>query len=438
MTEEDIEKQIAQAEKEIGKAMRDGNYGACEVLNRKLESLHAARDLARKSNQIEKQVDASFEGIEQDIMMTRKRTAELNTSHGSIDNVPDRSRNVSSNALIDDNSMAGRLSPANLRAHNRQFSAQNNSLLRYSNIKSGNYNNDDAASSVSNFTSVSTYERTFVFKITDNEGNTHRFRSASNRFDALSRKCASRIGVEEGSFMLRYKDEEGDMVVLTNDDDVQEAVEAYRTRNLRFIRLSFTLNKVDNVVRQEESPDSQWGQGAVNYIQQTNAQRKLDLNATEDSGNDVVGETSFSYPDKIDADCIVERIPVVKRITSNKNKRDSIGEVSVDDEAGDVSSDEGDESSEESSSENDETSNSSMDDSDDEADDEQRFSRENTRAEERYEFIFNGKSNWIDESTRAFSKNISSMSPLGEPVTIAIASGVAVLSLLFLFSGSRK
>ena len=238
--------------------------------------------------------------------------------------------------------------------------------------------------------------------------------------------------------MLRYKDEEGDMVVLTNDDDVQEAVEAYRTRNLRFIRLSFTLNKVDNVVRQEESPDSQWGQGAVNYIQQTNAQRKLDLNATEESGNDVVGETSFSYPDKIDADCIVERIPVVKRITSNKNKRDSIGEVSVDDDAGDVSSDEGDESSEESSSENDETSNSSMDDSDDEADDEQRLSRENTRAEERYEFVFNGKSNWIDESTRAFSKNISSMSPLGEPVTIAIASGVAVLSLLFLFSGSRK
>ena len=214
LTEEDIEKQIAQAEKEIGKAMRDGNYGACEVLNRKLESLHAARDLARKSNQIEKQVDASFEGIEQDIMMTRKRTAELNTSHRSINNAPERSRNVSSNALIDDNSMAGRLSPAKLRAHNRQFSAQNNSLLRYSNIKSGNYNHDDAASSVSNFTSVSTYERTFVFKITDNEGNTHRFRSASNRFDALSRKCASRIGVEEGSFMLG-KDEEGDMVVLT-------------------------------------------------------------------------------------------------------------------------------------------------------------------------------------------------------------------------------
>ena len=31
------------------------------VLNRKLESLHAARDLARKSNLVEKQVDASFE-----------------------------------------------------------------------------------------------------------------------------------------------------------------------------------------------------------------------------------------------------------------------------------------------------------------------------------------------------------------------------------------
>ena len=126
------------------------------------------------------------------------------------------------------------------------------------------------------------------------------------------------------------------------------------------------------------------------------------MNATEDNGNDVVGETSFSYPDKIDADCIVERIPVVKRITSNKNKRESIGEISVDDEGVDVSSDEGDESSDESSSDNDETSNSSMDDSDDEADDEQRFLRDNTRAEERYEFLFNGKSNWIDESTRAF------------------------------------
>ena len=33
LTEEDIEKQIAQVEADIGKSVKDGNYGAREVLN---------------------------------------------------------------------------------------------------------------------------------------------------------------------------------------------------------------------------------------------------------------------------------------------------------------------------------------------------------------------------------------------------------------------
>ena len=99
----------------------------------------------------------------------------------------------------------------NLHAHNQEFN-----LARFGNIPNTNEythpNNDDAQSSISNFTSVSTYDNNkFVFKITDNEGNTHRFRNFINRFDALVRKCASRIGLAEGTFKLRYKDEEGDM-----------------------------------------------------------------------------------------------------------------------------------------------------------------------------------------------------------------------------------
>ena len=453
LTEEDIEKQIAQVEADIGKSVKDGNYGACEVLNRKLESLHIARDLARKSNQMDKDVDASFEMVEQDILQTRERAAELNGSTNTLKTPVGGQMNQSNNATDGNiqNEM-GRLSPSNLRAHNQEFN-----LARFGNIPNTNeynhQNNDDAQSSISNFTSVSTYDNNkFVFKITDNEGNTHRFRNFINRFDALVRKCASRIGLAEGTFKLRYKDEEGDMVVLMDDDDVQEAVEATRNRptDNKFVRLTYTMLVV-NQQQQQQQQQQQHKQLDENDEEEeeeeeeqddeiqleTNAQRQLNLNDSSDYGdeeqrNTKLNNESFPFPENIDNDCIVERIPIVKRVLSSKKKKNIISADSEEDE---------DESSEEEEDDDEEEEESSDDESSDEDDiSEKDFDKNSVeeeqeeQEEEEYEMILKDKSNWINESTAAFSKNLKSGMPsFDEPVTIAIASGVAVLGLLFLF-----
>ena len=326
LTEEDIEKQIAQVEADIGKSVKEGNYGACEVLNRKLESLHAARDLARKSNQMNKDVDASFEMMEQDIMETRARAAELNSSINTLKTPLSGGDNHGNgtNTLQPSQDAANRLSPSNLRAHNQEFGS-----AKYANIPSRNeyypQNNDDAQSILSNFTSVSTYDsNTFVFKITDNDGNTHRFRNFINRFDALLRKCASRIGLAEGSFKLRYKDEEGDMIVLLDDDDLQEAVEATRNRssNNKFVRLAYTIvGNHDNGKEQEQIQAKENEIVADGAVLQRNAQRQLHLSDSDSDIEENNDFASFPFPGTISNDCIIERIPVVKRVASGKKKR---------------------------------------------------------------------------------------------------------------------
>ncbi len=449
LTEEDIEKQIAQVEADIGKSVKEGNYGACEVLNRKLESLHVARDLARKSNQMDKDVDASFEMVEQDILETRARAAELNSSITTLKTPLGGGNNheIGANAsatLQPPRDATNRLSPSNLRAHNQEFGS-----AKYANISSRNeyhpQNNDDAQSIVSNFTSVSTYDsNTFVFKITDNDGNTHRFRNVINRLDALVRKCASRIGLAEGSFKLRYKDEEGDMIVLIDDDDVQEAVEATRNRSSdnKFVRLAYTLvGNHDNGKNQGQLQAKENEIVADGAMLQRNAQRQLHLSDSDSDSEENDDFASFPLPGKSN-DCIIERIPVVKRVASGKKKKNRILADTVDDnDDGDdanVSSDgmssEEEESLDDSESDNDSDTSTSSAEEDLEIEEEvqQHVSGEE---EEEYEMILKDQSNWINQSTAAISKNISlGMPSLEEPVTIAIASGVAVLGLLLLFS----
>ena len=108
--------------------------------------------------------------------------------------------------------------------------------------------------------------------------------------------------------------------------------------------------------------------------------------------------------------------------------------VTTDSDDGDnVSEDEEDESSNDNST-SDESSEEDFDNTS-VASAEDEIAIEEDDCDQEYEMILKDQSNWINQSTAAISKNISSSMPsMDEPVTIAIASGVAVLSLLFLFS----
>ena len=71
---------------------------------------------------MDKDVDASFEMVEQDILQTRERAAELNGSTNTLKTPVGGQMNQSNNAT--DGSIQnemGRLSPSNLRAHNQEF-----------------------------------------------------------------------------------------------------------------------------------------------------------------------------------------------------------------------------------------------------------------------------------------------------------------------------
>ena len=149
---------------------------------------------------------------------------------------------------------------------------------------------------------------------------------------------------------------------------------------------------------------------------------------------------SFPFPGTISNDCIIERIPVVKRVASGKKKKNRILADSDDDDEDDVDVSSDGVSSEEEESVDDSDSDNDSDTSTSSAEEDLEIEKEVQQRvlgeeEEEYEMILKGQSNWINQSTAAISKNISlGMPSLEEPVTIAIASGVAVLGLLLLFS----
>ena len=218
------------------------------------------------------------------------------------------------------------------------------------------------------------------------------------------------------------------MVVLMDDDDVQEAVEATRNRptDNKFVRLTYTMLVVNQQQQQqqqqqqhkqldENDDEEEEEEEQDDEIQlETNAQRQLNLNDSSDYGdeeqrNTKLNNESFPFPENIDNDCIVERIPIVKRVLSSKKKKNIISADSEEDE---------DESSEEEEDDDEEEEESSDDESSDEDDiSEKDFDKNSVeeeqeeQEEEEYEMILKDKSNWINESTAAFSKNLKSGMP---------------------------
>ncbi|OQR96623.1 myosin-like protein [Achlya hypogyna] len=78
-------------------------------------------------------------------------------------------------------------------------------------------------------------EAEFVYKITDQLGNTHRFTASAASLTALKATVAARLGAETGN--LFYVDEEADTVLLFADTDLEHAVARARARGAAYVRL---------------------------------------------------------------------------------------------------------------------------------------------------------------------------------------------------------
>ena len=74
-------------------------------------------------------------------------------------------------------------------------------------------------------------ESEFVFKIIDSDDNTHRIKSKSKDISCLLSQIAAKLGegVQEDNLRLKFTDDEGDVVVISDDDGLNEAVELQRS-----------------------------------------------------------------------------------------------------------------------------------------------------------------------------------------------------------------
>ncbi|GMH99733.1 hypothetical protein TrST_g13114 [Triparma strigata] len=83
-------------------------------------------------------------------------------------------------------------------------------------------------------------EAEFVFKIVDGQGNTHRIKSKSDDIEKLLTSVAGKMGggVSAESLRLKFTDDEGDVVLISDDAGLKEAVELQRNAGSAALKLS--------------------------------------------------------------------------------------------------------------------------------------------------------------------------------------------------------
>jgi CBS domain-containing protein len=81
-----------------------------------------------------------------------------------------------------------------------------------------------------------------IFKVTDHNGNTHRIRT-DVKVSILKHSLATKVGLPKEEFHLLFVDNEGDSVVISNDDDLQEAVNMGKKSGGEVVKLSMSLVK---------------------------------------------------------------------------------------------------------------------------------------------------------------------------------------------------
>ncbi|GMH46779.1 hypothetical protein TrRE_jg6639 [Triparma retinervis] len=82
-------------------------------------------------------------------------------------------------------------------------------------------------------------ESEFVFKIVDSDGNTHRIKGKAGDISALLCSVVGKLGgtATEDNLRLKFTDDEGDVVVISDNAGLQEAVELQRSAGSQALKL---------------------------------------------------------------------------------------------------------------------------------------------------------------------------------------------------------
>jgi len=102
----------------------------------------------------------------------------------------------------------------------------------------------------SDFTRNTMVGEEFVFKVVDSGGNTHRIRTESNNVAKLLKVVGDKLGKDADQLTLKFKDDDGDVVVISCDDSLRDAVESAKNcgeKNLKLnVEVTESLGSKDN------------------------------------------------------------------------------------------------------------------------------------------------------------------------------------------------
>jgi hypothetical protein len=102
------------------------------------------------------------------------------------------------------------------------------------------------------YPSTKAFEAPFTFKVEDPSGNLHKLSSSADSFDQLVSILCERLKTTPACLRLKYMDEDGDEVLVSDDSSLSEAVDHARSKGDNFSRLRADID--DNYLVSPSAP----------------------------------------------------------------------------------------------------------------------------------------------------------------------------------------
>ena len=102
---------------------------------------------------------------------------------------------------------------------------------------------DDEASTASDVRALGAFESQFVFKVADAAGRTHRIQASDERFESLLAAVAARLEADAATLCLEYADDDGDVIVLVDDQGLSDAVTFARSSGQAALKLTASARR---------------------------------------------------------------------------------------------------------------------------------------------------------------------------------------------------
>ena len=84
----------------------------------------------------------------------------------------------------------------------------------------------------------------FVYKFKDSLGNTHRLKSSAVNYDVLLEAVGEKVGAAMESLVIKYTDDDADVITISSSQALQEAVDFARGAGLSALKLVVTTQDV--------------------------------------------------------------------------------------------------------------------------------------------------------------------------------------------------